>query len=95
MAKAYQLMDYMTSFRKKEVQDAIHDYYENMQGVEAGIAGRSKGRMSESAIEEASKNYGLSKATAAPVYSEKGYAQGGLVYNDEEINNLANQLLGA
>jgi hypothetical protein len=95
MAKAYQLLDYMTSFRKKEINDAIQDYYENMQGVEAGIAGRGKGRMPESGIEEASRKYGLSKATAAPVYSEKGYAQGGLVYNDEEINNLANQLLGA
>jgi hypothetical protein len=25
----------------------------------------------------------------------EGYAEGGLVYNDEEINNLADQLLGA
>ena len=94
MAKAYQLWDYMTSFKDKAKEDAIGDYYENMAGVEAGIKGRPRGRMSEQDIARESAEYGKRKATAKPVFSEKGYAQGGLVYNDEQVNQLANQLFG-
>jgi hypothetical protein len=94
MAKAYQLWDYMTSFKDKAKEDAIGDYYENMAGVEAGIKGRPRGRMTEQDIARESAEYGKRKATAKPVFSEKGYAQGGLVYNDEQVNQLANQLFG-
>jgi hypothetical protein len=82
MAKAYQLFDYMTSIRDSAKADAIGDYYENMAGVEAGLAGRSRGRMPESEIQRLSAEYGKKKATAAPAYTEGEYAEGGLVYND-------------
>ena len=82
MAKAYQLFDYMTSIRDSAKADAIGDYYENMAGVEAGLAGRSRGRMPESEIQRLSAQYGKRKATAAPAYTEGEYAEGGLVYND-------------
>lgn len=82
MAKAYQLFDYMTSIRDSAKADAIGDYYENMAGVEAGLAGRSRGRMPESEIQRLSAEYGKRKATAAPAYTEGEYAEGGLVYND-------------
>lgn len=82
MAKAYQLFDYMTSIRDSAKADAIGDYYENMAGVEAGLAGRSRGRMPEADIQRLSAQYGKRKATAAPAYTEGEYAEGGLVYND-------------
>jgi hypothetical protein len=82
MAKAYQLFDYMTSMKDTSKADAIGDYYENMAGVEAGLAGRGRGRMPEEDLQRMAAKYGMSKATKAPAFVEQKYAEGGIVYND-------------
>jgi hypothetical protein len=94
MAKSYQYTDYFFSPFTGPKADAVGDYYENMAGVEAGIKERAR-RASEEDIARRSAEYGRRTSKMLPQYEEPGYAEGGLVYNDEEINNLADQLLGA
>lgn len=94
MAKAYQYTDYFFSPFTGPKSDAVGDYYENMAGVEAGIKERNR-RASEADIIRRSADYGRRTSKMLPQNVEENYAKGGLVYNDEEINNLANQLFGA
>ena len=94
MGKTYQYVDYFFSPFTGPKSDAVGDYYENMAGVEAGIKERGR-RASDAEIQRRSAEYGRRTSRMLPQHVEENYAEGGLVYNDEEINNLANQLLGA
>ena len=93
MAKAYQYTDYFFSPFTGPKSDAIGDYYENMAGVEAGIKERGR-RASEADIQRRAAAYGRKVSEMLPQNEEENYATGGLVYNDDEISKLANQLIG-
>ena len=68
------------------------DKYNDELGRQIGITAKDKADMVWKAMQaiESGKAKTLTKEQMG-----EGYAQGGLVYNDEEINNLANQLFGA
>lgn len=74
-----------------EAEEAM-DVYNDQLGREIGRVATDKADMAYRALQA------IEKQKAKTLTSEQmgaGYAEGGLVYNDEEINNLANQLFGA
>jgi hypothetical protein len=68
------------------------DEYNDILGRQIGAKARSEQEMIDMARQYISSKKAKSlKQDDSP----DGYARGGLVYNSEEINNLADQLLGA
>jgi hypothetical protein len=79
------------SFGQPEREQAM-DEYNDILGREIGAKARSEQEMIDMARQYISSKKAKSlKQDDSP----DGYARGGLVYNSEEINNLADQLLGA
>lgn len=86
MALAYQLFDYVTG----DKADAVKDYKENMAGISAAERDRSTNRRAtDKEVAQRSKDYAKQQTTTFPEYAE-----GGLVYDPEHIEQLADQLLG-
>lgn len=90
-AKAIGWLHENISFGQPEREQAM-DEYNDILGREIGAKAKSEKQM----IDMARQYIDSKKAKSlAQDNAPDGYAQGGLVYNDEEINNLADQLLGA
>lgn len=86
MALAYQLWDYV----KGDKEDAVRDYQENMAGIAAATSDRKAGRRAtEAEVAKRARDYAKQQNDSFPEYAE-----GGLVYDDSHIDELANQLLG-
>jgi hypothetical protein len=68
------------------------DEYNDRLGREIGRVAKDKADMAYRAMQAIDKQQAK---TLTKEQMGEGYAEGGLVYNDEEINNLADQLLGA
>jgi hypothetical protein len=68
------------------------DEYNDRLGREIGRVAKDKADMAYRAMQAIDKKQAK---TLTKEQMGEGYAEGGLVYNDEEINNLADQLLGA
>ncbi len=68
------------------------DEYNDRLGREIGRVATDKADMAYRAMQAIEKR---KAKTLTEREMNEGYAEGGLVYNDEEINNLADQLLGA
>ena len=71
MAKAYQLWGYVNPMDSARKPDAVADYYDNLAGVNAGVAARAHPITEEQVVNEAAQ-YGQSHATAAPAYRKGG-----------------------
>ena len=71
MAKAYQLWGYVNPMDSARKPDAVADYYDNLAGVNAGVAARAHPITEEQLVNEAAQ-YGQSHATAAPAYRKGG-----------------------
>jgi hypothetical protein len=90
-AKAVGWLHENISFGQPEREKAM-DEYNDVLGREIGAKAKSEQEM----IDMARQYIDTKKAKSIKQdNSPDGYAQGGLVYNDAEINNLADQLLGA
>lgn len=90
-AKAIGWLHENISFGQPEREKTM-DEYNDVLGREIGAKAKSEQEM----IDMARQYIDSKKAKSIKQdNSPDGYAQGGLVYNDAEINNLADQLLGA
>ena len=90
-AKAIGWLHENISFGQPKREQAM-DEYNDVLGREIGAKAKSEQEM----IDMARQYIDSKKARSIKQdNSPDGYAQGGLVYNDAEINNLADQLLGA
>jgi hypothetical protein len=68
------------------------DEYNDRLGREIGRVATDRADLERRALEAIEKRQAR---TLSKEQMSQGYAEGGLVYNDDEINNLADQLLGA
>lgn len=75
---------------QSDAEEAM-DVYNDRLGREIGRVATDKADMAYRAMQAIEKQQAR---TLTKEQMGEGYARGGLVYNDEEINNLANQLLG-
>jgi len=90
-AKIFGWMHENLSGPQGDAEQAMDEYNDRL-GREIGRVATDKADMAYRALQAIEKQ---KAKTLTKEQMGEGYAEGGLVYNDEEINNLADQLLGA